>query len=329
MPRPAEGDVPRLVLPRLVRLDGAIQALDGTPLAVVMAARRAALRREIERLAPDVVLVEHFPLAKWSLRAEVTALVAHAKTVRPTARIVCSLRDVPAASSDVPPTPEDALRVLDESFDLVLVHGDPRVLALEASVPWARKIAIAVEHTGIISEKTSRAAAGRGGGVVVSAGGAGGAELRGRAIEAWRLLAGRATIPGGELVVFGSIEGSDADETREPGIRIVRFSVDFLASLRGARVSISQAGYNTCANILEARARAILVPDPTMVDQVIRARRLAELGAATVIPIEELSPERLADEIERAGARAAPEVSVDLDGARRTRALLEASLPGP
>jgi predicted glycosyltransferase len=93
--------------------------------------------------------------------------------------------------------------------------------------------------------------------------------------------------------------------------------------MAAADLSISQAGYNACTNVLETRVRSILVPNPATLDQVIRAGRLAERGLARALDAESLDPERLAAAIVDALAAPAPVHQVDLDGARNTRRRIE------
>ena len=93
--------------------------------------------------------------------------------------------------------------------------------------------------------------------------------------------------------------------------------------LAQADLSISHAGYNTCANLLETRTRAILTPHPTMADQALRAARFAELGIAQCLPADALTPERLATAIRHALASPCPTHSVALDGAVVSRERIE------
>ena len=105
-----------------------------------------------------------------------------------------------------------------------------------------------------------------------------------------------------------------------------RFDPDFLEWLAVAELSVSRAGYNTCANLLEVGRRAVLIPDLSMSDQPVRARRFAALGLAEVL--EDPSPEACAEGILRALARPEPRHDLALDGAERTRRLIEALCEG-
>ena len=71
---------------------------------------------------------------------------------------------------------------------------------------------------------------------------------------------------------------------------------DFPALLHRAAVSVSQAGYNTAADLLDAATPAVLVPfaDGGEKEQTIRAQVMAEAGRAVVLRNEDLSASRLA-----------------------------------
>jgi predicted glycosyltransferase len=103
-----------------------------------------------------------------------------------------------------------------------------------------------------------------------------------------------------------------------------RFRGDFQNLLRNCHASLSQAGYNTTLDVLQARARAVLVPfaEGGETEQALRARLLAERGLVQVVDAQALSgPEGatlLAQAIERALAAPAPVLgALVLDGARR------------
>ncbi|MFW6076282.1 MAG: glycosyltransferase, partial [Hyphomicrobiales bacterium] len=104
---------------------------------------------------------------------------------------------------------------------------------------------------------------------------------------------------------------------------------DFRALLARARLSVSQAGYNTAADVLRAGCRAVMVPfaEGGETEQARRAAALGDRGLAHVVEESALSPDSLAHAIDRAMASAAPRPSgIRLDGAERTAALLRAAL---
>ena len=87
------------------------------------------------------------------------------------------------------------------------------------------------------------------------------------------------------------------------GVRadIVAFIDDMAAIYADADVMICRAGASTIAELAAAGVPAVLVPFPYAVDdhQTHNARFLAERGGAVLIPQSELTPEKLAEVIER------------------------------
>jgi predicted glycosyltransferase len=109
-------------------------------------------------------------------------------------------------------------------------------------------------------------------------------------------------------------------------VRLMRFRTDFTALLSVARLSISQAGYNTVGDVLQAGCRALLIPYSSdgETEQGDRAERLERIGRAVVLAEAALSPEAMAGAVKRALAQplspAAPTILTD--GAFRTAEFL-------
>ncbi len=139
--------------------------------------------------------------------------------------------------------------------------------------------------------------------IVVSAGGgAVGLDLVRSALEAAR----RSDFRGSWCLITGpNLPEHDfaALSAEAPGnVTLVRFRRDFPSLLRGAELSISQAGYNTVCDILQAQCRSILVPFTAggETEQSVRAARLEALGLAIALPENGLNADILRTAIERA-----------------------------
>lgn len=341
VPRPPAPGVRLLALPRLVRDERGRLACaqpPGLPLDDAMRERRAALERAAERLRPDVVLVEHFPFSKWELEEEVLALIAAARRARRDVLVLCSLRDIsPNGRFDGAADPAARARaLLERHFAGLLVHGDPRFLRLADEQPWLVASSVPHWYTGYVIESRpapSRRAPGAPPHVVVSSGGLDAPALLAAAGRAWELLRGRGRTGGRALLRFGArpgpreADGADAAAGAALGAASgadpAPFGVEFHDALATADLAVGRAGYNTVASILAARVRAVLVPDPRMRDQVVRARRLEALGLAAVLDPAALTDDVLAQAIEGALDRPAPRHEVDLGGAARTREIVE------
>jgi predicted glycosyltransferase len=112
---------------------------------------------------------------------------------------------------------------------------------------------------------------------------------------------------------------------RGDGVVVERSRNDFTLRLRNCVLSVSQAGYNTVMETLQAGARAVLVPyaGGAESEQTSRARLLAGRGLVQVVEEDALTPAALAAAIDRAASAPRPAAgALDLDGARRSAALI-------
>jgi len=330
---------PSLVtLPRLVRLDGRLAAEPaGSSVEEVMADRARRLTDAAGRIRPDVVLVDHYPFSRWELDTEIGDTIAAARRANGGVRVVCSVRD--NLRSNYRSAGQDAhergvLARLGKFFDELLIHADPGFARLEEAFSRADEIGLPRRYTGFVVDRLAVAPAvpiPSQSYAVLSCGGSItnlGFLLAG--LEAFRRLRARGALGAMPLLVFpGPVGEADAGALHaaighEP-VQLFGFSSDFPAWLAGSALSISRAGYNTCAQILASGIRSVLVPNPDNADQAPRARRLAELGLATVV--EGDRPDAIATAIVAALARPPTRHTLDLDGVAATRAVLEQPRP--
>jgi len=294
-------------------------------------ARAAKLRAVYAEHRPKVLLIEMFPFGRRLMRFELLPLLDIARTSHPRPRILCSLRDV----LSTPRSPEKArwmVATFRQYFDQLLVHGDPDFLPLDQSFPPARDLAAQTRYTGyVVDTAAARECAGTvpSGEVIVSTGGGAvagpliAAALAARPLSLladapWRILAG------GNLSeeVFRAFRA-----TAPSGVVVERARPDFPSLLAGARLSISQAGYNTVLEVLATRIPAVVVPfaGSGETEQSLRARLLGEHGAFTVLPETALSPPALAEAIGAALSRASASTGfsgLDVGGAEKTAEII-------
>jgi len=116
-----------------------------------------------------------------------------------------------------------------------------------------------------------------------------------------------------------------ADEMGQGHVVVERSRTDFPNLLADCELSVSQGGYNTMMEIVQARARAVVVPFAASAEteQTLRGRRFAERGLIELVEEHALTPESLAAAIDRAAKRPRPDKeAIALDGAPRTAALI-------
>lgn len=327
-------------LPRIYRSQKSIIPLDSREnIKEIMEQRKQLLLKSVAQIRPDVVLIEHFPFSKWELYQEIIPMIELAQRVNKNVKIICSLRDITGRMRHDSNGEQHHLKVVEtlhQYFHGILVHADPKLVRLEEYISWVEQITIKIEYTGYVSQKVSpnpvsinSSQLQDSGIILVSAGGAGSIDLISHCIAAWKHPSLQNFINNHQLIIFTPLFAAE-DELKylkkymeNKQIQIHPFSADFLDYMQAATLSISQAGYNTCTNILETRTPAILIPNSTMSDQLPRAHLLAGRGLVTIMDGDNLNPSKLSSTIIDALSRPIIKHNIDLDGARKTRKILE------
>ncbi|MSO65108.1 MAG: glycosyl transferase [Alphaproteobacteria bacterium] len=275
--------------------------------------RRELLVDIFARVRPHVVALELFPFGRRQMRFELVPLLDAATTARARPRIVSSVRDI-LVGQHKPERNEEMRALVDRYVDYVLVHGDPAFISFAATFPLANAIANKIRYTGYVVDRSGRGPTnvGQGAGeVIVSAGGgAVGVQLLETAIAAraqsqladrrWRILVG-VHLPDAD---YGRLERLAASDD----IVVERGRKDFPALLANAELSISQGGYNTVMETLEARVRAVIVPYAGGIEteQTVRVRALAGRTSLEIVDETALTPATLAAAVDRAHAKPGP-----------------------
>lgn len=294
--------------------------------------RVARLLFEFEAFRPDVLMIETFPFGRRMFAYELMPLLAAARAPstdrqRPP-RIVSSVRDILVRKTDAARN-QQMVALAQAWFDRILVHGDPRLIPIEASFPEMSALADKLVYTGYVAADEAPPPDRPGpigyGEVVVSiGGGAAGLPLLRAAMAAkplsaladrvWRLITGPNLPAAARAELWPPA----------PGVIVETWRDNLPALFRTCAVSISQAGYNTVMDLLQAGTRAVLVPfaDDAETEQSLRAHVLAERGLAVVVDPATLSPIILARAIDRALTLPSASVEIDRRGADATARLI-------
>ena len=296
---------------------------DGTPIdEAYKALRFEQLMQTLQRVRPDVVLFEAFPFDRPQMHFEILPFIEAARSHQPSPIIVSSIRDI-LHFKDKPQRDALALTHLKQYFDYVLIHGDARLATLGDTFRHAADVEDMLHYTGIVAPPAAEPFAQPAYDVIISAGGGATGELLLRAAIAAKpntTFAGKrwlATLgPHMEPDVAAAVTALGTEQ----GIKIVPFISDLARHLASAQLSISQAGYNTGADILLSGCRAVLCPfsGAKQNEQAHRARLLDQHGLAVMVPEAELSPETLRAAVEKAGQLAPASLRLDLKGAENT-----------
>ncbi len=297
------------------------------------ALRVQALVEAVRTRRPAVVVVELFPFGRRAFTHEIVAMLdeASGQTGGP-ALVATSVRDILVSrGTEQSAYDERACRLANQYLDAILLHADPRFARLEESFRPRTPLSVPVHYTGFVTPPRPPSSPGdrQADRIVVSAGGGRvGEALLESAIEAhsrlWRSERLAMRMIAGPFLPEVAWRRLGVQASGHAGLTLRRSVGDLGAELRGARASISQCGYNTALDVLQARVPALVVPyhAPGEDEQSRRAHRLAELGLVRVLDPAQLSGARLAEAISAVMQDDPPQADLDLHGARASAELL-------
>jgi predicted glycosyltransferase len=309
----------------------------------VVAMRSAVIEAAVTSYAPDLLIVDKVPLG---VGGELAAMLRRLRTESDT-KIILGLREI--LDDPVSAVAEWAHGgtnlAIEEFYDAVWVYGDQRVYDPIVEYGLPATVARRCVFTGYLAADrfigtdepshsttlpTEPTAFPTPGPYVLCTvgGGQDGAQLA-------RTFA-RSTLPAGHdgVVVCGPFMSEaaraavHAEAAANPRMSVLDFVPDLHRLIADAAAVVSMAGYNSVCEVLATDRPALLVPRThPRTEQLLRARRLAELGAADLLAADRLTSDRLA--AWSAGAVASPathrvsRANVDLDGLRRLPSIAE------
>lgn len=302
---------------------------DGRPIDDAWKARRReGLVATVQSFRPDILVIEMYPFGRRPFRFELLPLLDWAAAQSPKPLVASSVRDI-LVDKNKPDRAAEIADLVRRYFDLVLVHGDERLVPFGRTFPEANTIDGRLRYTGyVVDVPTLPARDRKAGEVLVSAGGgAVGAPLLQAALAArphsalsdrpWRLIAGQ-NLPEVEFTTLtAAARGAN-------GVILERHRPDFTQLLAACHVSLSQAGYNTVMEILALQTPALVVPfaEGSESEQALRACILAERGALDCLDARALRPEVLAAGLDRRARLGGTALAVTMNGAQRSAELL-------
>lgn len=296
--------------------------------------RRDRLLAVLASFAPDVVVTETWPFGRGLLRFELEPLMHAILATRPKPILIGSVRDIVEQRKDLKKIERMVQRV-EDNFDHILVHADPRLVKFEDSFALAAKIESRIQYTGYVSERqqTMDRHHYADGPVVVSAGGGFfGEQLLRAAIEAFALCEASRS-PSLVARIWHVLVGPNLAAARfdelcamaPEGVVVERNRDDFHELLARCSVSVSQGGYNTVVDLLALRVPAVVVAyeDEREREQAVRAAALDKLGLVRTLNYQALNPRSLARAISLVTKeREMPPIQLNLDGAQTSARLI-------
>ncbi|HVS62051.1 MAG TPA: glycosyltransferase [Thermoanaerobaculia bacterium] len=328
---PANADF--LKLPTIVKTGDAERRPPHLPIGprAITSIRKRLVRGAVESFRPNLLLVDNFPLGS---RRELLPALESCRELG--VRTVLGLRDVVDRPEVVRETwaKDDVYRVLRELYDLVLVYGSPEILdvgeayALDGDLQSKLRYCGYVTAIGPASREPRRLLEELGLApplLVATAGGGGdGYPLLSSFVGAVRLLGGVSAVAiTGPLMARQDRERLSEQAAGEPRIVIEEYVGDLPSYLRAADAVVAMGGYNTIAELLALKRRALVLPRNWRYgeflqgpragiewEQLLRAQALERLGLLRVLSSSCFEPEALAETL--IATLAEPDL-VDLD----------------
>ncbi|MFD6136087.1 glycosyltransferase family protein [Isoptericola sp. NPDC060257] len=301
----------------------------GGTLDDVVRVRAGVLDGALAAFRPDVLVVDKVPLGVGG------ELLLALRRLRAEGGTACVL-----GLRDVLDTPEVAVRewheqrstsVVERFFDEVWVYGDAHVYDPLAEYALPDHIAARTVFTGYLGRgRASLAEPVREGAPYVLClvgGGQDGASLA-EAFAAAPLPVGhRGVLVTGPYLPETTRDRLHAVAAGRDDLEVHAFVRDVVPLVEGAAAVVTMGGYNSVCELLASGRPGLVVPRThPRAEQLVRARRLADLGLLDVL-VGAITPERVAAWLARTAADDAarrPEVDVDLDGLSRVPELVDA-----
>ena len=113
-------------------------------------ARANVLLEIYSDIEPDIVITEAYPFGRRQMRFELIPLMEAANSTSPKPLTVCSIRDI-LQENRAPKRARESLDAIHQWFDLVMVHGDPSLIPIEATLEDATEIEDKIRYTGLVT----------------------------------------------------------------------------------------------------------------------------------------------------------------------------------
>jgi predicted glycosyltransferase len=248
--------------------------------------RRALLGQAFDAFEPQLLIADHQPIG---LDGELLEVLRRAR--RRGTRTLLGLRDIiddpkTVAAQWSHPDIREALATL---YDRVCVYGTPEVFDQRVEYPIPPELSARVEFTGYVVRPAGAPKSERTGPihrphVVVTAGG--GEDGEGHVATYLECLALAPAEWDTTLVLGPLMHSKEVRQIKRAAralrnVRVHTFHADMPRLFAESDAVVSMAGYNSVAEILQARVNTVLLPRvfPRR-EQLIRAQRLEQLGLA-------------------------------------------------
>ena len=300
--------------------------------------RREIILRALRTFAPDVFLVDNFPLG-----ARLELLPALQELRKNRSRIILGLRDIADPPNKLRSdwTREGLYGILERYYDSILVYGMREVLDVAEAYELSPSLTLKTHYAGYVtaesfqlrSREEIRQELSVNGPLVFATVGGGGDGFP--LLEIFlKMLIANPSFSG--LIVTGAFMKPEERRHLEElansrsGVTVRGFISDVPSYLAAADAVVAMGGYNTTAEILAIGPPAIVVPRHWKsgeysnrsksaggdMEQLVRAQALAKLGFIDFLHPADLSVETLSERIHKAlqSEKKGPSIHVNVSG---------------
>ena len=342
-------DVEVINLPGIRIQNGKLIVVDiSQDLKEVKESRKNKLIEVFEQFQPDCLITEFFPFGRRLHSFELIPLLDQVKLSGRSTKIVCSLRDIVMTPQYKNRAKREELvcQWMNDYFDLLLFHSDPKLQRLEESFSKVRDLNCEVCYTGYVTQSPPKtippsdediASLSQDQPMILASVGGGrhGSELLRTVVEASLIL--EQHLPHKIVAFTGPFMPKEQFlqlqqlALGKSNITVRRYTSHLIAHMEKADLSISLGGYNTTMNILRTGVRSLVFPSQSaqLTEQSIRADKLEKLGILDILHPSDLQPRDLANRIIAClNKRTVTNIPqrFDLRGAEKTAGLLKALL---
>jgi predicted glycosyltransferase len=305
-------------IPSVIKLrNGEYTSLDRhIDLQETLMMRQSIIRHTADKFQPDIFIVDKEPLG---LRGEVEDTLAYLKTKGTI--LVLGLREVMDAPDllDAEWKQRDVLPKIGRLYDAIWVYGPPDFYNPLTGLDVPESVSSKLQYVGFLQrELNAEEIPGHrpeGDYILVTPGGGGdGAELIHNVLHAYQQdpeLTYKAVIVLGPYMPARQRRKLMKKGMKLASVKIIEFDNQMEDLVAGAKAVVAMGGYNTYCEILSFDKPALIVPRTVpRQEQLIRARRAAELGLIDMLlPEEAADAHRLAEALKALPARPRPSQS--------------------
>jgi predicted glycosyltransferase len=318
-----------------------LQAVDSSlSLAEVQELRKNKLLQIADVFQPDVLMIELFPFGRGKFSFELIPLLEKLQASKKPVKIVSSLRDIVVTKTNQEKYEEKVCRLMNEYFDMLLIHGDSSFVPLDESFSRLKDIQCETKYTGYVvqefkynpelSTEDREIIESDQPLILVSVGGGRfGHELIDCVIASADILEHK--LPHHIQIFVGPFAPEEKfqiwqkNTEHKKNIKVNRYTRNLLNYMQKADLSISMSGYNTTLNVMTTGVRAMILPFKGNDDQEqrIRASKLDQLGVVKMLDDSDLQPEIFSTKVIDYLATEPKKIKFDANGVENTAALVK------